>query len=146
MRRSNLFKICYAALALSATVAQAAVPVTLYKSPTCGCCDAYVRYLQANGFQVTAENRNDMDQIKQTNHVGRLGSCHTALIAGYVVEGHVPVTAIQKLLRQKPNVVGISVPGMPANSPGMGAMKPGMLPVYTLTRDQAAQPAVFSVE
>ena len=85
-----------AVMALIAPLAQAATPVTLYKSPTCGCCEEYVKYLQANGFDVKAINSDDMNRIKETNHVGNLGSCHTALINGYVVEGHVPVAAIQK--------------------------------------------------
>lgn len=135
-----------AGLALVAPMAQAAMPVTLYKSPSCGCCEAYVKYLKANGFDVEAINSDDMSRIKQEHRVGKLNSCHTALIGGYVVEGHVPVTAIQKLLRDKPKLVGISVPGMPANSPGMGEMKPGTLTVYAIAQKEAAKPAVFSVE
>lgn len=132
--------------ALWAPLAQAAISVTLYKSPTCGCCEEYVKYLKANGFEVNAINSNDMNRIKQEQHVGNLASCHTALIGGYVVEGHVPVAAIQKLLRDKPKIVGISVPGMPANSPGMGEMKPGTLKVYAIARSEKANPAVFSIE
>lgn len=134
------------AVALLAPLAQAATPVTLYKSPTCGCCEEYVKYLQANGFAVKAINSDDMNRIKQTNRVGNLGSCHTALINGYVVEGHVPVAAIQKLLKQRPKIVGISVPGMPANSPGMGEMKPGTLKVYEIAARESSNPKVFSIE
>lgn len=135
-----------AAMALIAPLAQAATPVTLYKSPTCGCCEEYVKYLQANGFDVKAINSDDMNRIKETNHVGNLGSCHTALINGYVVEGHVPVAAILKVLKQRPKIVGISVPGMTTNSPGMGEMKPGTLKVYEIAAKESSNPKVFSIE
>lgn len=140
------FRTAVLSLALLAPLAQAAIPVTLYKSPTCGCCEAYVKYLKANGFEVDAINSDDMNRIKQEKQVGKLTSCHTSLIGGYVVEGHVPVAAIQKLLHDKPKLVGISVPGMPANSPGMGDMRPGTLKVYAIERNEKANPAVFSIE
>lgn len=140
------FRTAVLSLALLAPLVQAAIPVTLYKSPTCGCCEEYVKYLKANGFEVDAINSNDMNRIKQEKQVGNLTSCHTSLIGGYVVEGHVPVAAIQKLLRDKSKLVGISVPGMPANSPGMGEMRPGTLKVYAIERNAKANPAVFSIE
>ncbi|SCK26107.1 DUF411 domain-containing protein [Vogesella sp. LIG4] len=122
-------------LAAATTPALAAISATVYKSPTCGCCEAYIAYLQQNGFQVTAINRDDMPQLKQKLGVTPgLESCHTARIAGYSLEGHVPVAAIRKLLASKPRLVGLSVPGMPANSPGMGPEKPGSLAVYSMTR------------
>jgi hypothetical protein len=119
--------------------------VTLYKSPTCGCCEKYVSYLRANGFTVNAIDNNDMDSIKKRYGVGSLASCHTALINGYVVEGHVPVHAINKMLKEKPAIVGISAPGMPTNSPGMGEMKKGTLTIYQISKvgDNAKE---FSVE
>lgn len=141
------FRTAIFSLALLAPLAQAAIPVTLYKSPTCGCCEEYVKYLKANGFEVNAINSNDMNRIKQEKHIGNnLASCHTALIGGYAVEGHVPVAAIQKMLRNKPAIIGISAPGMPANSPGMGAMRPGTLKIYAIERDVKASPALFSIE
>lgn len=140
------FRTAVLSLALLAPLAQAAIPVTLYKSPTCGCCEEYVKYLKANGFAVDAINSNDMDRIKREKHVGNLGSCHTAVIGGYVVEGHVPAAAIRKLLHDKPKLVGISAPGMPANSPGMGEMRPGTLKIYAIERDAKANPTVFSIE
>src|SRR3989338_9804292 len=115
----------------SAEAAQAATAVTVYKSPTCGCCEKYVDYLRDNGFAVKAIDQNDMDGIKKRYGVTRVASCHTALVNGYVVEGHVPVSAINKLLKEKPAIAGISVPGMPMNSPGMGEMKKGTLTVYS---------------
>src|SRR3990167_4712332 len=103
-------------LALQANIALAGTPVTLYKSPTCGCCEEYVKYLRQNGFEVKAIDQGDMSSIKKRYGVTRAASCHTALIGDYVVEGHVPVAAIRKLLKQKPAIAGISVPGMPQNS------------------------------
>lgn len=138
-------RICAIALLLNSAVALAGPAVTLYKSPNCGCCEKYVSYLRQNGFTVKAYDRGDMDGIKKRYGVTRVASCHTALVGGYVVEGHVPVGAINKLLKQKPAIAGISVPGMPLNSPGMGEMKKGTLMVYTIPKAGEA-PKVFSVE
>ncbi|OGI45590.1 MAG: CopG family transcriptional regulator [Candidatus Muproteobacteria bacterium RBG_16_65_34] len=118
---------------------------TVYKSPTCGCCKDYVAYLEKNGFKVSAVNEENMDPVKARYGVSRgMSSCHTAIVGDYVVEGHVPVTAIGKLLANKPKIHGIALPGMPQNSPGMGEMKSGTLTVYELT--VAGTPKVFSVE
>ena len=115
----------------------AVTPVTLYKSPTCSCCEAYVSYLKHQGFDVTAINRDDMQPIKQQMGVTPgLGSCHTARIGRYTIEGHVPVAAIKQLMASKADVVGLSAPGMPQHGPGMGEEKPGTLAIYTMTRDQ----------
>ncbi len=132
-------------LLLSPVVAIAATNVTLYKSPTCGCCEKYVSYLRQNGFKVTAIDSGDMDGIKKRHGVERVASCHTALVNGYVVEGHVPVHTINKLLKEKPAIVGISAPGMPMNSPGMGEMKKGTLTIYRIPKADET-PKVFSVE
>lgn len=139
-------RICALALLLNSTIAFAGPAVTVHKSPTCGCCTKYVDYLRQNGFKVTAIDQGDMDGIKKRYGVGgRVASCHTTLVNGYVVEGHVPVGAIHKLLREKPAIAGISVPGMPLNSPGMGEMKKGALTVYTIPGAEET-PKVFSVE
>lgn len=129
----------------NAITALASQVVTLYKSPTCGCCEKYVSYLRENGFTVNAIDENDMDGIKKRYGVSHLASCHTALINGYVVEGHVPVSAINKLLKEKPAIVGISAPGMPMNSPEMGEMKKGTLTIYRIPKD-GEKAKVFSVE
>ncbi len=130
---------------LNSAVALAGPAVTLYKSPTCGCCEKYVDYLRQNGFVVNAIDQNDMNSIKKRYGVTRVASCHTALINGYVVEGHVPVAAINKMLKNKPAIIGISAPGMPVNSPGMGEMKKGTLTIYRIPKADEA-PRVFSVE
>lgn len=138
-------RICAIVLLTSPVAAFAGPAVTLYKSPNCGCCVKYVEYLKANGFAVKAYDQVDMDGIKKRYGVTRVASCHTALVNGYVVEGHVPVGAIRKLLKERPAIAGISVPGMPMNSPGMGEMKKGTLTVFAIPRG-TEKPSVFSVE
>lgn len=132
-------------LYLNATPAFAATTITVHKSPTCGCCEKYVDYLRDNGFKVDAQDEQDMSGIKKLHGVAQVASCHTGLIGGYVVEGHVPVAAIRKLLQERPAIIGISAPGMPMNSPGMGEMHKGTLTIYAIPRD-GKRPYVFSVE
>lgn len=97
-----------------------AQPITVYKSPTCGCCAKWIDHLEQNGFDVTAHNTSDLESIKRQNGVNpHLASCHTALVNGYVIEGHVPADSIKRLLREKPTAAGLAVPGMPMGSPGM---------------------------
>ena len=110
--------------------------ITVYKSPTCGCCTAWVGYLEEEGFQVTAIDHDDVDSIKTklglTNPA--LKSCHTAVVDGYVVEGHVPASDIKRMLRDRPtDIVGISAPGMPMLSPGMASREPKDYAVVSFT-------------
>lgn len=94
--------------------------ITVYKSPSCGCCKRWVEYLRANGFEVKTIDLDDLSEIKTASGVPRsLQTCHTGVVEGYTVEGHVPVEALKKLLHDRPKVAGISVPGMPLGSPGM---------------------------
>lgn len=94
--------------------------ISVYKTPTCGCCGKWVEHMRANGFTPTVTNMPDVTEVKTRNGVpARLGSCHTSLIGGYVIEGHVPAEDIKRLLREKPAIVGLAAPGMPAGSPGM---------------------------
>lgn len=94
--------------------------VTVYKSPTCECCSDWVAHMQENGFEVKTTDLADMQQIKNRFNVPReLASCHTAVVGGYVVEGHVPAKDVKRMLGQEANVAGLTVPGMPVGSPGM---------------------------
>ncbi len=94
--------------------------ITVYKSATCGCCKKWVTHLQDNGYTVKAINVADINTIKKEQGVpGHLSSCHTALVDGYVIEGHVPAADIKRLLVERPKTKGIAVPGMPMGSPGM---------------------------
>jgi len=101
--------------------------------------------LRQNNFAVKTVNESDMSAIKKKYGMDHAASCHTALIDGYVIEGHVPVNAINKLLKERPDIVGISAPGMPQNAPGMGEMKKGTLAIYAVPKD-GGKPYVFSVE
>jgi hypothetical protein len=94
--------------------------VTMYKTVGCGCCSIWAEHLRKAGFKVSSMEVSDLDRIKTAHGVPRaIQTCHTALIDGYVVEGHVPLDAIQKLLKERPKVAGIGVGGMPIGSPGM---------------------------
>ncbi len=103
-----------------AVEAQTATPIAVYKSPTCGCCSKWVEHLRSNGFAPTATNTTDMTAVKAKYGVPQAAeSCHTAIVGGYVIEGHVPAADIRRLLKEKPAVVGLAAPGMPMGSPGM---------------------------
>lgn len=94
--------------------------VVVHRSPTCGCCGAWANYLRRAGFSVTIINEDDLAPVKlRVGLPERLQSCHTAFIEGYVVEGHVPIEAIEKMLATRPAILGIAVPDMPGGSPGM---------------------------
>tara|TARA_B100000508_G_scaffold60333_1_gene47171 strand:- start:207228 stop:208169 length:942 start_codon:yes stop_codon:yes gene_type:complete len=108
----------------SAMIEAKDVIATVYKSPTCGCCSGYVAHLQGKGYDVVAENTDELIAIKEQFGVpSELGSCHTMTIGGYVVEGHVPEEAVQKLLAERPPIKGIGMAGMPSGSPGMPGPK-----------------------
>lgn len=104
-----------------ATTVDGEAPVMVYKLSTCGCCSDWIEHLREDGFAVQAEDVVDLGRIKERYGVTReLGSCHTAIVGGYVVEGHVPAADLRRLLEERPeNVVGLAVPGMPIGSPGM---------------------------
>lgn len=108
-----------AAAVATRTVADTTL-VTVYKSPTCGCCKAWVDHLREHGFRVVAVDTTELDGIKRQHGVSQeLTSCHTAIVGGYVVEGHVPASDIRRLLAERPRITGLAVPGMPQGSPGM---------------------------
>jgi hypothetical protein len=99
---------------------RAPAQITVYHSPTCGCCKKWITYLQANGFAVKSIEQEDLSEIKAVSGVpARLASCHTALVQGYVIEGHVPAADIRRLLSERPKIVGLTAPGMPGAGPGM---------------------------
>lgn len=114
------------------------IAITLYKSPTCGCCGAYASYMKKEGYDVQTENIQDMRTIKQELSVPyELESCHTMEIGEYVVEGHIPEEAIQKLLTERPNIKGIGMAGMPSGSPGMPGPKTKDFIIYEITHEGA---------
>jgi hypothetical protein len=100
--------------------ARAAQVVTVHKDPSCGCCTGWVQHLQGAGFTTKMIDTRDLDPLKRRLGLpDDLAACHTAEVAGYVIEGHVPAGAIQRFLRDKPKAKGLAVPGMPVGSPGM---------------------------
>lgn len=131
--------------AAEAPAAETAKPIAIkvYKTPQCGCCKAWVEHLSNNGFQVETMDMPDLALVKQKYGVTpALEACHTAVVGNYVVEGHVPADVIKRLLKERPAVVGIAVPGMPAGSPGMeGAMKERY---DVLTFDRAGRSRVYA--
>jgi|TARA_B100001971_G_scaffold94305_1_gene87114 hypothetical protein len=131
MKMINVFvrRIVFSLFLLGSTLSvgfASELSITVWKTSTCGCCLAWVDYLGNNGFTVTAYDVEDVVPIKQelglTNPA--LYSCHTALIDGYIVEGHVPVSDIRRLLAERPEIIGITAPGMPQMSPGMHSIEP----------------------
>lgn len=112
--------ILQSGLLLSSAPVFAGEEITVYKSPTCGCCKKWISHLKSNGFKVTAYDVKDVRPIKQRSGVRpEQASCHTALVGGYVVEGHVPAKDIKRMLKEKPKITGLTVPGMVVGSPGM---------------------------
>ena len=124
--------------------ARAAASATLYKAPECGCCADYAKYLRSEGFAVTEIASNDLPKIRQEHRVPEtLAGCHVTFIENYVVEGHVPIGAVRKLLAERPPIKGISLPGMPEGSPGMTGQKQSPFVIYEIAE---GKPKVFTVE
>jgi hypothetical protein len=141
-----------AALALSVSLA-AQAPKTptmeVFKSPTCGCCSKWVEHVRSAGFTVKVNDISDeaLASLKEKHGIPRTAqSCHTGIVDGYVVEGHVPVTEVQRMLKEKPAVAGIAVGGMPIGSPGMEV--PGQRPqtYNVITFDKQGAVKVYSTQ
>ena len=132
MQRYVLFSVLIPLLAVlvlaGCSKADAQSPsIMVYKSPTCGCCTKWVSHLEENGFEVKTTDMPNVNPVKERMGVPQsLSSCHTAVVGGYVVEGHVPAGVVKKMLSEQPDVTGIAVPGMPIGSPGMEV--PGRTP------------------
>ena len=121
------------------------IRATLFKNPQCSCCEGYAAYLRKNGFEVEVKTSHDLGKISQNAGVPEdLQGCHTMFVENYVVDGHVPVEVIQKLLTERPAIAGITLPGMPQGSPGMTGRKTGPFTIYAVTKD-GAPPKVYAV-
>lgn len=133
-----------AAPAAAVSASASALPTLMvYKTEGCGCCNGWIEHLRAEGFEVDARNVTDLMSVKRDAGVPAANSsCHTALVDGYVVEGHVPADVIKRLLAERPGVVGIAVPGMPVGSPGMEG--PGAKPYQVLTFDREGRNTVYT--
>ena len=127
-------------------MADAGIRATLYKNPQCSCCEGYAGYLRQHGFQVEVKPTNDLAEISRKPGVpAELEGCHTMFIDNYVVDGHVPVNVVRRLLAEKPAIAGIPLPGMPMGSPGMAGTKTEKFVIYALTKDGKA-PTVYATE
>lgn len=118
-RRGALGLLAVLAATPLATLAAAPVLVEVWKDPNCGCCGDWVRHLETNGFKVKVNDTGNAAMRAKLGVETKYGSCHTALVGGYAIEGHVPAREIRRLLKDKPQAVGLAVPGMPVGSPGM---------------------------
>lgn len=129
---SALAGLCAALPAAWATAPlSTAVEIEVWKDPQCGCCQDWIDHMQANGFRVTAHNTGNTAVRAKLGLPPQLGSCHTAVVNGYLIEGHVPARDVRKLLAEKPRALGLTVPGMPVGSPGMdGAVYEGRQDPY----------------
>lgn len=139
-----------ALMALGAPVvalAQGAREATLHKNPQCGCCHDHAAYLRRHGYQVKELATHDLDAIRRKHGVPeQLYGCHTILVGGYVVEGHVSAPIIDRLLREQPKIRGISLPGMPAGSPGMTGRKTEPFQIYEISDHVSDHPRVYAVD
>jgi len=127
----------------SAPAPSAAQPITVYRTASCGCCGLWVDHLKKHGFEPTVQMVQSIDQAPPRKNVpASLHSCHTATLEGYIVEGHVPGDVIRQLLKERPQVRGIAVPGMPPGSPGMESPNPQ--PYDVLAFDAKGTTTVFA--
>ena len=146
-------KVIQAGLAAAATVVVWPAPVparaaqgtamVVYKSPSCGCCAKWVEHMRQAGFDLTVNDMPNVGEVKAAHHVpADAQSCHTALVGGYVIEGHVPAEDVKRLLRERPRITGLTIPGMPPSAPGMD-LKPTR-PYAVLALDPKGNTTVFA--
>ena len=125
IRTLRLASLLFALFSVSAVFAQSTLGIEVYKNQYCGCCHEWIKHLEKNGLKVTANDVPDTAPVRESLGIPvKLGSCHTAKIGGYAIEGHVPAADIKRLLKEKPKAIGLAVPGMPAGSPGMESPNP----------------------
>jgi hypothetical protein len=118
--------------------------VEVFKTPTCGCCHLWVKHLEQNGFTTKVTDMDDLSAVKRKHGVpARATSCHTAVVNGYVLEGHVPAAEVKKLLVERPAIAGLAVPGMPVGSPGM-EVGSTVQPYNVLSFDKAGETKIFA--
>ena len=144
-RRTMLLSLAMAASASYRIRGQQPPKLDVYKDPTCGCCGFWVAHMRAQGFTASVTDSPDIDAVKTKYRVpSQLRSCHTTVVGGYVIEGHVPAADVKRLLKERPTVVGLTVPGMIVGSPGMEG--PNGRPYDVLTFDAAGKTTVYSTQ
>jgi hypothetical protein len=143
-KRAFVAGLACVGLAASARAEDAPLEGTLYKSPDCTCCEGHAAYLKRNGIRVNVIEAKDISAIKKQYGVPpELEGCHTILLGGYVIEGHMPIGSIRKLLRERPAIKGISLPGMPTGAPGMYGPKEKPFVIYEIA---GGEKKIFSTE
>ena len=138
---------CLGGVSLAQTTPAAGPALTVYKTPTCGCCSKWVDHMKKAGFQVSVYDmpKASLDNVKLKHKVPEAAhSCHTAVVEGYAIEGHVPATEVKRLLKDKPKVTGLAVPGMPIGSPGMESPGVTAQPYDVVTFDAEGKTKVFA--
>ncbi|MCP5269382.1 MAG: DUF411 domain-containing protein [Zoogloeaceae bacterium] len=137
----KLLSISLAVLFLGSSLAQAAdQEVEVYKSPYCGCCGGWVKHMEDNGFKVKTHNVDDVSAARaKLGMPEKYGSCHTARIGNYLIEGHVPAADVKRLLKEKPKAVGLAAPGMPGGSPGMESAPAQPYEVFLVEKNGGAK-------
>lgn len=145
MKKGSLILIAILVIAISTffifnTGKVKGIPLTMYKSPTCGCCVGNAGILDRDGFDVNVIPTNDMHSIKSQYQIPvEMESCHTSIVEGYFVEGHVPTKAIEKLLSERSDIDGIALPRMPAGSPGMPGIKSEEWIIYSIKNGEISE-------
>jgi hypothetical protein len=133
-----------AAVSLATLAGAEPATIAMYVNPQCGCCEGHAEHLRKSGFKVSVTPTHDMSLIRKRHGIPeKFEGCHIAFVEGYVVEGHVPASAIRKLLSERPRIKGISLPGMPDGSPGMSGVKAAPFEVLEISD---GPPKVFAVE
>jgi len=145
LQRRHFITACAAVVAAPVFAVPAAPLVEVWKDPSCGCCKDWVKHLEANGFAVRIFETGNTAMRGQLGMPAQFGSCHTARVGGYVVEGHVPAREIHRLLKQRPAAIGLAVPAMPIGSPGMDGPEYGKRrdPYDVLLIAQGGRSSVF---
>ena len=148
MKKAILISAVVALLALPIPALAEPIQSTLYKNPHCSCCEDYADYLRQNGFEVVVKDTDDLEGITLKAGVPeKLAGCHTMFVDGYVVVGHVSAEIMSKLLKERPPIAGIAIPGMPTGVPGMEGAKTGPIQVYEVNKDKVDEaPAVYAVQ
>ncbi len=147
MKRLVLLASCLLVVATAVVTLRAQAPPTMsvLRDPGCGCCLNWVAHLEKAGFKVTVAESPDMAAVKDSRGVPKgARSCHTGVVAGYVIEGHVPAADIRRLLKERPAVKGLAVPGMPVGSPGMEVATGRTVPYDVLSWDAQGRTTVFA--
>jgi hypothetical protein len=139
----TLFGALFVGVPAEALLAQAENDIEIWKTPTCGCCKLWVDHMRAHGFRPTVHDVPDVGPVKRKLGVpAALASCHTGVVAGYAIEGHVPADVVRTMLEQKPKIAGLAVPGMPMGSPGMEG--PRKDPYNVVAFEQNGRTSVFA--